>query len=135
MSRSVRTYDVDEANLVLPLVRRVAAQISELSNQLPELQDQVRIAEYRMKRAGAGTEESDRFEQAATALRASEDDLREALAQVGRLGVTLKDARAGLIDFFSHRGGELVELCWKLGEDRVAHWHRVGEGFAGRKPL
>ena len=33
------------------------------------------------------------------------------------------------------RTGELVELCWKLGEDAVGSWHRIGEGFAGRRPL
>jgi hypothetical protein len=31
--------------------------------------------------------------------------------------------------------GEVVELCWKLGEERVGYWHRIGEGYRGRKPL
>jgi len=47
----------------------------------------------------------------------------------------LKDARTGLVDFLSWREGELIELCWRLGEDQVAHWHRIGEGFSGRRPL
>ena len=51
------------------------------------------------------------------------------------MGVVLKHPIEGLVDFYSYRNGELVELCWKLGEDRVAHWHRIGEGFPGRKPL
>ncbi|MDQ6771617.1 MAG: DUF2203 domain-containing protein [Candidatus Dormibacteraeota bacterium] len=135
MAADTRTYDVEEANRVLPDVRRLTAQISELSMQLPELQDQVRIAEYRMKRPGAEAVEADRFEKAAAALRGSEDDLTAALGGLGRLGVSLKDPRAGLVDFFSERDGELVELCWRLGEPLVAHWHRIGEGFAGRRPV
>ena len=51
------------------------------------------------------------------------------------MGIVLKHPVEGLVDFYSYRDGELVELCWKLGEDRVAHWHRIGEGYAGRKPL
>ena len=51
------------------------------------------------------------------------------------MGIQLKDMRLGLIDFLSYQAGELVELCWKLGEDRVAFWHRIGEGFAGRRPI
>jgi hypothetical protein len=50
-------------------------------------------------------------------------------------GVLVKDLDVGLIDFPSIRDGEQVELCWRLGEEKVAHWHRVGEGFRGRKPL
>ena len=36
-----RTYQVHEANSLLPQVRRLVGQIVELSAQLPELQDQV----------------------------------------------------------------------------------------------
>ena len=54
---------------------------------------------------------------------------------ISTITVTLKDANTGLVDFLGERDGEVVELCWRLGEDRVANWHRVGEGFPGRKPL
>jgi hypothetical protein len=52
-----------------------------------------------------------------------------------RLGVSVKDLDLGLLDFPALREGELVELCWYAGEDEVAYWHRVGEGYAGRKPI
>jgi hypothetical protein len=132
---ATRTYHLHEANRALPQVRRLVGQIVELSGQLDELTDQVRIAEYRMRRAGATTTDADRFEESATALRRAEDDLVGALEGLQRMGVQLKDPRTGLVDFLSYRDGELVELCWQLGEDRVAHWHRIGEGFPGRKPV
>jgi len=31
--------------------------------------------------------------------------------------------------------GQVVLLCWKLGEKSITHWHGVSEGFAGRKPV
>ena len=31
--------------------------------------------------------------------------------------------------------GETVVLCWELGEDSVAYWHGLEDGYAGRKPL
>jgi len=130
-----RTYRLHEANQVLPEVRRLVGQIVELSGQLDELTDQVRIAEYRMRREAATPSERERFEESAAALHAAEDDLVAALGGLERMGVQLKDARTGLVDFLSYRDGELVELCWQLGEDRVAHWHRIGEGFRGRKPV
>lgn len=130
-----RTYRVHEANQLLPRVRRLVGQIVELSAQLDELTDRVRIAQYRMGRPAASTSDRERFEESTAALRGAEDDLVAALAGLEELGVQLKDPRTGLVDFLSYRNGELVELCWQLGEDRVAHWHRIGEGFPGRKPL
>jgi hypothetical protein len=132
---ATRTYQLHEANQALPQVRRLVGQIVELSAQLDELTDQVRIARYRSSRAGATSLEADRLEESTGALRGAEADLVAALRALEEMGVQLKDARTGLVDFLSYREGELVELCWQLGEDRVAHWHRIGEGFAGRKPV
>ena len=131
----LRTYTVDEANNELPRVRRIVTQISELSALLPELEDQARIAQYESKRPAAGAEDRDRSEQARDAVSGAELELLKAVASLNSLGIQLKGPLEGLIDFPSYRGGELVELCWKLGEDRVEHWHHVGEGFAGRKKL
>jgi hypothetical protein len=130
-----RTYLVHEANQQLPTVRRLVGQIVELHTQLPELQDQRRIAEYRMRREGSTEADRDRFEESEAACRGAEDDLVRALEELDALGVALKDPQTGLVDFLSYREGELVELCWRLGEDRIAHWHRIGEGYPGRKPL
>jgi hypothetical protein len=132
---ATRTYQLHEANQALPQVRRLVGQIVELSAQLDELTDQVRIARYRTSRSSATSVEADRLEESSGALRGAEADLVAALRGLEELGVLLKDARTGLVDFPAYRDGELVELCWQLGEDRVAHWHRAGEGFAGRKPI
>jgi len=55
--------------------------------------------------------------------------------QLQRLGVLVKDLDRGLVDFPALRGDEEVLLCWQVGEDEVAYWHGLDEGFAGRKPL
>ncbi|MDQ1456248.1 MAG: hypothetical protein QOH28_1868 [Actinomycetota bacterium] len=59
-------------------------------------------------------------------------DLNEAQTE---LGVVLKDLDLGLLDFPSVREGEDVLLCWQVGEEAVTSWHRLEEGFAGRKPI
>jgi hypothetical protein len=58
-----------------------------------------------------------------------------AVEELETLGVLVKDLDRGLVDFPALRGGEEVLLCWQLGEDEVAYWHGVEEGFAGRKAL
>jgi hypothetical protein len=51
------------------------------------------------------------------------------------MGAVLKDPSTGLVDFYGKVDGELVWLCWRYGEDAVTHYHRLDEGFAGRKPI
>lgn len=130
-----RTYTVEEANRELPRVKRIVAQIAELSALLPELEDQARIAEYQSKRASAGADEQDRRQQAKDAAQGAEEELLKAVLSLNSMGIALKGPLEGLIDFPSVRDGEPIELCWKLGEERVEHWHRIGEGYAGRKKL
>jgi hypothetical protein len=131
----LRTYTVEEANNELPRVRRIVAQIAELSALLPELEDQARIAQYESKRPGASAEDRERQQQARDAVGGAEIELLKAVANLNGMGIQLKGPLEGLIDFPSYRDGELIELCWKLGEDRVEHWHRIGEGYSGRKKL
>jgi hypothetical protein len=50
-------------------------------------------------------------------------------------GIVLRDAESGLVDFPAEREGRVVQLCWRLGEERVAFWHDVDAGFGNRKPL
>ena len=131
----LRTYTVEEANQELPRVRRIVAQIAELSALLPELEDQARIAEYESKRPLAGADNKERHQQARDAVSGAELELLKAVASLNGMGIQLKGPLEGLIDFPSYRDGELIELCWKLGEEQVEHWHRIGEGFSGRKKL
>src|SRR5262245_14499473 len=50
-------------------------------------------------------------------------------------GCVVNGPEAGLIDFPCLLGNEIVFLCWKFGEPRIGHWHRIPDGFAGRRPL
>lgn len=51
------------------------------------------------------------------------------------LGCLLREVGEGEVDFLARRGREEIYLCWKLGEERVEHWHRVDEGLGERRPL
>ena len=50
-------------------------------------------------------------------------------------GAQVKDLDTGLIDFPALHHGVTVLLCWQLGEEEIAWWHRVDDGFEGRRPL
>lgn len=130
-----RTYTPEEANEALPQVRELVERIVSNFNLLPELQESARVADYKTSRPNAGPEMEENYERARRAMHDAEMELADAALRLERLGISLKDGQQGLIDFYSYRDGELVELCWKLGEPAVQHWHRIGAGFAGRQPL
>jgi hypothetical protein len=60
---------------------------------------------------------------------------KDAVAEIHATGVQVKDIDIGLLDFPCRLDGEIVLLCWKLGEPTISHWHSTEEGFAGRKPI
>jgi hypothetical protein len=112
-----RTFSVDEANAALPEARRLTERVVERSRRLPELHEELRIRTYRAHRFGAPA------------------DLADSLRNLGRAGVDLKGAMEGVVDFPSIREGRVVELCWRVGEPEVTHWHPVGGGFRSRHRL
>ena len=61
--------------------------------------------------------------------------LREEMEGLAADGIVLRDAESGLVDFPAEREGRVIQLCWRLGEERVAFWHEVDAGFGNRKPL
>jgi hypothetical protein len=130
-----RKYTVEEANRALPEVRRLVERIVDIMPALPEMHESVRIAELKANRDSAGEAEQEQLAAEVSSLRAAEMAVAVALRSLEAMDVTLKDAHSGLVDFLGEREGEVVELCWRLGEDSVANWHRIGEGFPGRKPL
>jgi len=61
--------------------------------------------------------------------------LKDNLARIVDLGVEVKDVNRGLLDFPSIYRGQVVYLCWSIGEERVGYWHPLDGGFAARRPL
>jgi hypothetical protein len=61
--------------------------------------------------------------------------MREYVKELGELGIELKDFDTGLIDFPSQMDNREVYLCWRLGEEEVAHWHEIDAGFSGRRKI
>ena len=62
-------------------------------------------------------------------------EIQNWVEEIHNHGCICKGVEQGLIDFPCMLGAEVVFLCWQLGEPTVGHWHRIEDGFAGRRPL
>jgi hypothetical protein len=61
----------------------------------------------------------------------SEDDLETAHA----VGVHVKSATEGLLDFPTEIDGIPAYWCWQVGEPGIEWWHPQDTGFAGRRRI
>ncbi len=129
-----KTFTVEQANSMLPLVRAIVSDIAELSRDVFDRRESL---EHLL--AGRQLEEGDVYsEELVEVQRGLEGDterLRQYVGELKELGVECKGPTEGLVDFPAIRNGEPVCLCWKLDEPSVSYWHETDSGFTGRKPL
>lgn len=63
------------------------------------------------------------------------DDVEGEISGWRKRGIEVKDLSSGIVDFYALRKGEIICLCWKMGEDGIHHWHTLEGGFRTRRPL
>jgi hypothetical protein len=123
-----------EANSALTEVRPVAERLVAVRRHMRELERTQRDLVTAIGGNGGGYAAGD-LNEAQTELVGLADAAVACVDRLDDLGVQVKDLDTGLLDFPALRDGAEVELCWQVGEEAVAHWHGIGEGFAGRKPI
>jgi hypothetical protein len=109
---------------VRPLAERMVAIAARVTAVAVEQGEARRLASRNGSHTGQPAEDASRSEPLA--------ELEACLAELGAIGVEVKDIDTGLLDFPALRDGEEVLLCWQVGEPTVSWWHRREDGFAGR---
>lgn len=130
-----RTFTLDEAQMLLPILESLLKQaingkklIEDVDNELQETAHRVFLnGGTNLNVIHLAKRKADREK----AIRRTKD----ALAEIDATGVQVKDIDIGLLDFPCKVEGEILLLCWRLGEASITHWHNTTEGFGGRKPI
>lgn len=125
--REHKIFTVEEADgLVLELTEifsAIRAEKTALESLLPD----IKIAASHQS-MGGGSVYGARYVAALARI-------SDALDRVSDMGVMVKDVDKGLCDFLYDRDGNLIFLCWQLGEDSISWWHNMDEGFGGRRAI
>jgi hypothetical protein len=108
-----RLFTRREAESALPLVKQIVADILETARRIREMDEN-----------DAGLPRRQR-------------DLEENVHELEAMGCFFKDWNfsVGLVDFPAEIDGETVFLCWRSDESRLGWYHRIEDGYQGRRPL
>lgn len=136
---SQRLFTPDEVNRLIPRLTELMEAAIEWHRQALALQERLREDRARVAASGGERVDSHDWKARAERLDGLGIEVRQVLQEIAGMGGVIKDLEMGLVDFPGHgpeeAGGEIVNLCWKLGESAVEFWHGMNEGYAQRKPL
>ncbi|RIK68538.1 MAG: DUF2203 domain-containing protein [Planctomycetota bacterium] len=122
-----KLFTLEHANRTIPLVKRIVADMVKQYKRVSSLEERCHI-----RRPDVSQEEHHAVRRQ---YEIELDRLRDLYEELTAIGCELKDWRMGLVDFPAIVDGREVELCWRHGEERIGHFHEIGAGYSGRRPL
>lgn len=126
-----RLFTVDEANDLLPALRPLMKRVFDHLDFLRKKSATV----IREERLSPNAPDLMERLQGNDAIARLVQEVKGLVDEINSYGCVCKGVEQGLVDFPCVLAGEIVFLCWRYGEESIGHWHRIEDGFAGRRPL
>ena len=130
-----RTFTLDEAQSLLPVLESLLRAAIHAKKIINEADAEQQALQHRVFLNGGMFLDIVPLARRKAERAKAEQRAKDALAEIDSIGVQVKDLNIGLLDFPCEVEGQIILLCWKLGEKAITHWHGLQEGFAGRKPI
>ncbi|WP_321475329.1 DUF2203 domain-containing protein [uncultured Paludibaculum sp.] len=130
-----RYFTLEQAQSLVPEVRRMLTEAVEARAELEESQQEIAESMKRAHQMGGVELDTERLVMLRKRVGELGGRLKDILQQFEELGVQVKDLNVGLVDFPTKYRGEEVLICYQLNETGVGYWHGLEEGFRGRKRI
>lgn len=130
-----RTFTLDEAQDLLAVLESLLRSAIEAKKVIESAEAEFQALSHRIFVNGGMSIDVVQIARRKAEREKALQKIKDAMAEIDAIGVQVKDLDIGLLDFPCEVDGQVVLLCWKLGESSITHWHGVSEGFAGRKPI
>jgi hypothetical protein len=131
----MKTFSLDEAQSLLPVLESLLKRAIEGKNIAEEKETKLQELRHRIFLSGGMQVNVVTVMRQRAEIEKLIQQAKDAVAEIDSIGVQVKDLDTGLLDFPCMIDGEIVLLCWKMGESRIDYWHTVEAGFRGRQPL
>jgi hypothetical protein len=128
-------FTLAEANALLPIVKQELEKLQDIKRQYRDKYEELQQLKDHHRKQGSLQEGSDPYFTLECEMDFLQLEGNTLLSSFQLKGVQLKDLDTGLVDFPSLLNGQEVLLCWRQGEESIAHYHGVYDGFAGRRKL
>jgi len=132
---SERSFTLEEAQTLLPVLESLLRTAITGKKVIKEVEAQQQALSHRIFLNGGTFVDVVPVARRKAERMKAEQRAKDAIAEIDSIGVQVKDIEIGLLDFPCEVEGQIVLLCWKLGEKSITHWHGTNEGFAARKPI
>jgi len=120
---------------MLPEVERLVRSMVQAKRDYDSGDAELDDLKHRITLMGGLSLASDRVLASRSRKEAAARTLKSVVERITALGVQIKDADTGLIDFPTLYRDREVYLCWRLGEPGIGFWHNVEDGFRGRQTI
>jgi len=130
---SDRTFTLDEAQSLLPILESLLRTAIAAKKTIDDVEGEFQAIQHRIFLNGGTRVDVVPLARRKAERGKAEQRARDAVAEIDAIGVQVKDLDIRLLDFPCEIEGQIILLCWKLGETAITHWHGTEEGFAGRK--
>ena len=130
-----RTFTLSEAETLLPVLESLLRSAMQAKALIEEIEGEFEALRSRIFVNGGTFVDIEKVARRKAEREKAVQRAKDAVAEIDAAGVQVKDLDIGLLDFPCLVEGEIVLLCWKMGEKGITHYHGTNDGFAGRKPI
>jgi len=134
-TKTTQIFTIEQARAMLPLLRLIVTDISLAHRELTERKSNLR----RMLRRNEGKA---RFQVYDAEIIEIQEDLKnesahldEYVSELEQLGVILRSAHDGIVDFPTVIDDLPAYYTWQMEQQEIVDFHRADETTADRKPL
>jgi hypothetical protein len=131
----MKTFTIEEAQSLLPVLESLLKRAIEGKREAEQVETGLSELARRVSNSGGMRVDVANVAKLRADMEAHMQRVRESVAEIDSIGVQVKDIENGLLDFPCSMDGQLVLLCWRMGETTIDHWHTMESGFQGRQPL
>lgn len=136
-------FSFHSANAMLPLVRSIAKDVFQLLKTIGETKERlsaISVTKPSSSRSGEkGDSKTTPYSKEVEAIVAAVDKkqlrLEDCVKELQDLNLVAPEVDRPFVDFPAIYDDTDVCLCWKIGEDKIMHWHHRDEPCSQRRPV
>ncbi|MCH2180295.1 MAG: DUF2203 domain-containing protein [Mariniblastus sp.] len=127
-------FTVDTANAMLPLVKRIVADMLRLQKTVQRQRERLSVIDQ-LQDTTDQPEYQEELADIRGSMQGEEQQLEACVRELNALGVEPQMPFDGSVDFPAVLNRRAVCLCWHPDDAGVEYWHEMGEPTSARQKL